>query len=101
MPKRTVKTGLATYRDADGQYGAVGFRGDEVDVHPDDVKRFDELNENPGGDEPHDPEKEAVNMYTSPAAGAETSGTGSGLNTDVEDDDGDEKPAKRTTSRKK
>lgn len=95
MPKRTVKTGLATYRDADGAFGAVGFRGEEVDVHADDVKRFDELNEQPGGDDEHEPEKAPVNMYASPAAGAETSGTGSGLNTAVDEDESESKPAPR------
>lgn len=103
MAKRTVKTGLATYRAADGQFGVVGFQGDEVDVHADDVKRFDELNVQPGGDDPHDPGHAAVSMY-SPAAGAETSGTDSGLNTAVSDkeaadstagDTGDAKPRSR------
>lgn len=103
MPKRTVKTGLATYRNASGQSGCVAFRGDEVDVHADDVERFDSLNEQPGGDEPFDSGREAVNVYTSP--GASNSGTGSGLNTTVDDDggDGDAEPAepKTTRSRKK
>lgn len=43
MPKRTIKIGLASYLNADGleQFGLFGA---EVDVHPDDVERFDRLN---------------------------------------------------------
>lgn len=107
MAKRTVKTGLATYRNADGQFGVVGFQGDEVDVHSDDVKRFDELNVQPGGDDAHETPKQEVSMYTSPAAGAETSGTNSGLNTAVSDKEaadstaGDDTGEAKPRSRKK
>lgn len=95
MAKRTVKTGIATYVNAKGVAGTIAFQGDEVDVHPDDVERFDSLNEQPGGDEPHDPGRASVDMYSSPAAGAETSGTGSGLNTEVaEPADPEDKPTR-------
>jgi hypothetical protein len=124
MAKRTVKVGILTYTNAKGVAGTIGYRGDEVDVHDDDLERVDELNKNPGGDEPWEQERAAVEMV-SPAAGPDTSGVDSGLNTEVEtDDDGnpvddstaeddasDEdapkgaarrgRPAKRTTSRKK
>lgn len=93
MPKRTIKTALATYRDKDGNAGAFGFRGDEVEVHPDDVERFDSLNAQPGGDDEHEPSRSQVSLV-SPAAGAATSGTGSGLNTTVEDAD-DSKSTRR------
>lgn len=104
MAKRTIKTALATYRSADGTPGAFGFRGEEVDVHEDDVKRFDELNVEPSSDEVEtakpslgsnlpDYEK-AGNEYTSP--GAENSGNNSGLNTVVSEKDAEsEKPARR------
>jgi hypothetical protein len=99
MPKRTVKIGLATYRNADGVVGAIGFQGEEVDVHSDDVKRFDELNEQPGGDEPYQEARASVDLLSSPAAGAETSGTDSGLNTTVDEADEGEKPARRSRSK--
>jgi hypothetical protein len=85
MPKRTVKTALATYVNAKGVAGCIGFQGEEVDVHSDDVERFDELNVQPGGDEPYEEPRASVNMLTSP--GAENSGTDSGLNTAVSEDD--------------
>jgi hypothetical protein len=95
MPKRTIKTALATYRAADGTPGAFGFRGEEVDVHADDVARFDELNVEPSSDEVEEakpslganlPDYEKPgNEWTSPAA--ENSGNGSGLNTVVSDED--------------
>lgn len=86
MAKRTVKVAVMTYRTADDEVGAIGYRGQEVDVHDKDVARFDELNVNPGGDEPWEAERRQVNMV-SPAAGDETSGLDSGLNTAVEVDD--------------
>jgi hypothetical protein len=86
MAKRTIKVALATYKSAKGQGGEFGFRGQEVDVADDDLERFDELNENPGGDEPWEQERVAVEMV-SPAAGERTSGADSGLNTTVDVDD--------------
>ena len=86
MAKRTVKIALMTYQNAKGLGGCIGFRGEEVDVHADDLERFDELNVNPGGDEPWEQERVQVNMV-SPAAGEATSGVDSGLNTKVEVDD--------------
>lgn len=44
MAKRTIRAGIATYRAADGREGVFGFLGDEVDVHEDDLERFDRLN---------------------------------------------------------
>lgn len=95
MPKRTIKTALATYRSADGTAGAFGFRGEEVDVHADDVKRFDELNVEPSDDEVEAAKpglgknlpdyNKPANEFTSP--GAENSGTESGLNTVVTEED--------------
>ena len=38
-----MKIGLATYTDADG-VRRIGVAGEEVDVHADDLKRFDGLN---------------------------------------------------------
>lgn len=98
MAKRTIKTALGTYQDAKtGNVGAFGFRGQEVDVHDDDLERFDALNVQPGVD-PDDDNPEPVdnttvvgpNVMVSPAAGAETSGEGSGLDDDVTEEDADE-----------
>lgn len=98
MAKRVIKTALGTYRDAKtGDVGAFGFRGQEVDVHADDLERFDALNRQPGEDEDApDPEfvdntvQVGPNTMVSPAAGAETSGEGSGLNDDVSEEDVEE-----------
>lgn len=98
MAKRVIKTALATYRDAKtGNVGAFGFRGQEVDVHDDDLERFDALNRQPGVD-PDEDEPEFVdntvqvgpNRMVSPAAGEDTSGTGSGLNDEVSEEDVEE-----------
>lgn len=97
MTKRVIKTALATYVNAKGQPGCFDYQGAEVDVHPDDLERFDSLNVQPGTPEdweptPHDYTTVNASGQTlvSPAAGDETSGTGSGLATVVEtDDDGD------------
>jgi hypothetical protein len=99
MAKRTVKIGLMTYTNAKGDAGCVGFRGDEVDVHADDVERFDELNENPGGDEPYEPQRAEVSLI-SPGAGPELSGTGSGLNTVVDEDSDDAKSTAEQDAKK-
>ncbi|AXA95457.1 hypothetical protein [Microbacterium sp. PM5] len=53
MAKRTIRAGIVTYRAADGREGVFGFLGDEVDVHKDDLERFDRLN-------PAEPEKNDV-----------------------------------------
>jgi hypothetical protein len=98
MTKRVIKTALGTYQDAkSGLIGAFGFRGQEVDVHADDLERFDSLNVQPGVD-PDDDKPEPVdntttvgpNTFVSPAAGEDTSGEGSGLNDDVSDEDVEE-----------
>jgi hypothetical protein len=44
MAKRTVKIGVATYQRASDEQWTFGMMDDEVDVHADDVKRFDRLN---------------------------------------------------------
>ncbi len=48
MAERTVHIGLATYRRADGPDDAelwhFGLLGSTVDVHSDDLERFDRLN---------------------------------------------------------
>lgn len=45
--KRTVKLGLMAYVNPEG-FDTWGFAGDEVDVHPENVERFDSLNVLPG-----------------------------------------------------
>ena len=97
MAKRTIKLGLATYTDSKGNVGAFGFQGQEVDVHDKDLKRFDELNVQPGVEDDFAPEPTDFtqvsfggNRMTSPAAGDDTSGVGSGLNDDVSDEDVEE-----------
>lgn len=123
MAKRVIKTGIGTYQDAKtGREGTFGYQGQEVDVHDDDLERFDALNVQPGVPEDWEPtpvDYTTVNAsgqtLVSPAAGAETSGVASGLATVVEtDDDGDpvddstaeddqndaEAPRKRAAARK-
>jgi hypothetical protein len=123
MTKRVIKTGIGTYQDAKtGREGTFGYQGQEVDVHADDLERFDALNVQPGVAEDWEPQARdftTVNAsgqtLVSPAAGDETSGTGSGLATVVEtDDDGNpvddstaeddqndaEAPRKRAAARK-
>lgn len=43
MPKRTIETGIGTYLTKDGLW-TFAMQGAEVDVHKDDVDRFDRLN---------------------------------------------------------
>lgn len=43
MGKRTVRAGFIVYTDASGR-PVTGYFGDEVDVHEDDLERFDRLN---------------------------------------------------------
>lgn len=43
MAARTVKLGFVVYTDAEGR-PATGYIGDEVNVHKDDLDRFDRLN---------------------------------------------------------
>lgn len=40
MTKRTVVIGMVTYIDADGAR-RIGVAGEQVDVHADDLERFD------------------------------------------------------------
>ena len=44
MAARTIRGGFVTYRGADGREGLFGMFGDEVDVHEEDLERFDRLN---------------------------------------------------------
>lgn len=46
MPARTIRTGIGSYRDANG-LDRFGFLGETVEVGEDDVKRFDRLNPEP------------------------------------------------------
>ena len=43
MATRTVRAGFIVYTDKSGR-PVTGYLGDEVDVHKDDVDRFDRLN---------------------------------------------------------
>lgn len=43
MAERTIRTGIGTYQRPDGQW-SFGTFGEVVDVHEDDVARFDRLN---------------------------------------------------------
>lgn len=76
MPKRTINTALGTYINKNG-VSEYGFKGDEVEVHPDHVDRFDELNVDAGAEVEHP--REEVALITA-------QGTTSGLNTAVSDD---------------
>jgi hypothetical protein len=57
MAEREIKLGLMTYVNEAGDKGCVGFQGETVKVHQDDLERFDELNVQPGGDEPYVPQR--------------------------------------------
>ena len=63
MPDREVKLGLMTYTDEKGNTGQIGYQGDTVKVHPDFLERFDELNVQPGGDEPFQPMRVSNSMF--------------------------------------
>lgn len=62
MGVRTIRTGIGSYRDAEGRW-TFGMHGDEVEVHEDDLERFDRLNpeevsvevEEESSDEPDEP----------------------------------------------
>jgi hypothetical protein len=43
VTERTVQIGMATYTDVNGAR-RIGLAGEEVDVHPDDLARFDKAN---------------------------------------------------------
>jgi hypothetical protein len=64
MAEREVKLGLMTYMNEKGVRGLIGFQGEIVAVHEDDLARFDELNKQPGGDEPFDPRRRQESMIT-------------------------------------
>ena len=51
MTERTVHIGMTTYTDPDG-IPRIALAGETVDVHPDHVKRFDELNGAPPEEKP-------------------------------------------------
>ena len=44
MAERTIALGFIRYRGADSEKTQLGFAGETVDVHEDDLERFDELN---------------------------------------------------------
>lgn len=46
MAARTVKLGFVVYTDVDGR-PSTGYLGDDVDVHKNDLERFDRLNKAP------------------------------------------------------
>ena len=69
MTLRTVSIALASYRRADGVSGLFGLHGEQVDVHPDDLERFDRLNavELPQADlaeELEEPDRGVVDLQT-------------------------------------
>lgn len=43
MGARTIRSGIGTYQRPDGQW-THGVQGEEVEVHEDDLERFDRLN---------------------------------------------------------
>jgi hypothetical protein len=61
MPERVVNLGLATYIDTKGD-SRFAMKGDTVDVHPEHVDRFDELNVDMGPD--FDPIRQSDEMMT-------------------------------------
>lgn len=61
MAARTIRSGIGTYQDVDGQW-RHGVLGDEVDVHEDDLDRFDRLN--PAA--PDEPEAEKTDDTAGP-----------------------------------
>ena len=46
MTERLIHIGVASYRNPDG-LNRFGMQGETVDVHPDDLERFDRLNPAP------------------------------------------------------
>ena len=59
MPARTIRTGIGSYRDANG-LDRFGFLGETVEVHDDDLERFDRLNPEPAESEPAESEPAEV-----------------------------------------
>lgn len=57
MAERTIRSGIGTYQRPDGQW-THGVLGDVVDVHEDDVERFDRLNPEEPVTEPAEPERD-------------------------------------------
>lgn len=55
MAVRTVRAGFIVFTDKSGR-PVTGYLGDEVDVHKDDVERFDRLNP----EAPEEPEVEDI-----------------------------------------
>ncbi|KTR96487.1 hypothetical protein NS220_02090 [Microbacterium testaceum] len=49
MASRIVKLGYVVFTDVDGR-PITGYQGETVDVHDDDLERFDSVNVLPGGD---------------------------------------------------
>lgn len=61
MAERTIRSGIGTYQRPDGVW-THGMLGDVVDVHEDDVERFDKLNPEPVGEEILDAEVVEVEL---------------------------------------
>lgn len=61
MAKRTISGGFETYRRASDGEWSYGMLGDQVDVHKDDVERFDRLHPAvPEVEETEDPEEVVI-----------------------------------------
>ncbi|OBK92380.1 hypothetical protein A5646_03505 [Mycobacterium sp. 1245499.0] len=90
MPERTIKTSAAFYKNEDG-VSVLGQQGEKVNVHADDVARFDKFNVLPERfiDEPAGMDDDLVYGRTE----AE-------LREQAEDEKEDEKPRTRSSSRK-
>jgi hypothetical protein len=56
MAKRTIRTGIGTYLNSSGIH-RFGMFGEEVDVDPSDLERFDRLNGTPPADKPRKPKQ--------------------------------------------
>lgn len=65
MAERTIRSGIGTYQRPDGVW-THGMFGDVVDVHEDDVERFDRLNP----EAPEEPEVEEADVETVTVEGA-------------------------------
>ena len=70
MPARTIRTGIGSYRDANG-LARFGFLGETVEVHDDDLERFDRLNPEPAESEPAEVPGEAADGSDIQAPGRE------------------------------
>lgn len=99
MPEREVKLSLMTYTDEAGTAGRYGFKGEKVNVHPDYVERFDELNVDQGPE--YNPQRAPVEAVA-PGTVGESGLTEYEVDDDDADDEADSKkaPAKKATAKK-